>query len=357
MISLTQVVGGVVNAVEDAAGQQGSETGNAIEQQAANVENALNEAAARTAAAANDAAGSLRVLVGAGKDEMADFTLLVGTHIRDGIASWLFGGSGSSGTPLPDQMRRRDIVGLARDVGSLTGRKIKAKATERFGTRVVGAAEQGVGYAGDVVTGGPIAAWRHIVAALGGANDDVMGRLRHSGSRAGVAMAKAPPAKVIGDTLRHTPERPGAFWRAIKAVLNDARSTGSGGLERLAQRAGDEHRKLLAALRNAVQAAGTSPAPAGLPAPGPTPALHRAFSDTIEGQELRLLIATLLVRTRNGAVRPNAKVLRHLTDAAAAAARAAVLDAELLNWLETLHHATRSHRGSMKGPVLGPTRG
>ena len=348
---LTQIVNDVVDAVDDATGQDDSAAGNAAEQQAANVEDTVDDAADAASGAASDAADLLTVVFGDSRDGATSFGRTIVTHIGEGVGAWLAGATSAAGIPAPDHRDAAAVIGLVLDVVGVSERRIDDKVTRMIGDRAAGAIKDGAVRAGRAVQGGPTGAWKDVKDALGGMEDHASSGLRRWGTKFGATLGSSPPSQAIGHAIDQAPDSPGALWTAIQGVLRDRKTGGTGGLVSLAHRAEEEHRKMLAALRLAVRSLEYKP-PTASPS-GFMPTLARRYSWTAGGAELRRLSATLLAYSRRVDFRPKAETAAYLADAVTAAARAAVLHAELLTWLDRLRrvaHRTRRIAASRPWP-------
>jgi hypothetical protein len=288
------VVNTVVTTTENATGTQGSAAGDWTEEQAAKVEGVVDDATGAANEGAADAVG---------------FVALVGDKLAQGVGHWVGGGAELQLPGRPDIGRLFTLVG---DVVRVTGAKVEGRVTDWLGNALVDLGKQGAAR----VAGGPAPVWADVKQVVESATETLR-------------------IKLIAGTLGRSTDtsQPGRT------------------MTQLAVSADDERRRQLAELRRALQTIEITQ-PGGKRGPV-SPQLQLSYSNSIDGLALRRLSGELLARASGGAPTPNAEAVQHLALAATAAARAALLNAELLLWLASLKRVASQKRLAAIKPRLG----
>ena len=293
---LTQVVGTVVNVVENATGNQGSGAGDWTEQQAANAEDAAQDAVDKVVESASDP---------------VTFAMLMAQRVETRVGAWLTGGVERAGLPAPSRVDLVSLWGLTKEVVVHTARKVDTTVGGWLPSHVVDPGRRVAGAVDGFVQRGPAAVWGKVKAEIKSEVDgtDLLGKVRRWGEKMGTQVDDSSPVPAIVDLARWADDE------RLKLVL--------------------ELRLAWAAIKSGVKG----------PLPGrQSPDLQRAYSRGPEGAELRRLSLELLAAAESGAVSIGPDAARHLAAAAAAAARGAALHAELLLWLAAIRRVAARSR-------------
>jgi hypothetical protein len=323
---LSQLVGAVVDAVENASGNKDSEAGNAVEQQAAAAEQAAGEAADGAAEAASEAAGFLAVVVEQAKETTSG-----------AVDEWVGGTLRDAGIPMPNKLDMQGTVNLVAAIGQLTARKTTEKLGQIVGptpVRVGGSLVRAV--AKDGPSGGFDEVQRLILDSA-----DVDGQVRHWASRIGGAVAETGPVQAVEEILRRGHSGATTVWEALEGLAGGRDAGGKRKpkpIATLAIRAEEERERMLEELRRAVASLDRAQ-PGGPQTPVHVPMPR--WSRTTEGRELQRLVPLVVGARRRASSLQAPSVSRHLAAATVSAVRSALLHAQLQLWLTTIARLVR----------------
>ncbi len=117
-------------------------------------------------------------LVAAVKKGVAQFGQNIWEHLKTGLINWLVGTMEGAGLVLPKVWDLRGILDLVLQILGVTYPKIRVKLVKVLGEKTMGMLEKAFGFIKTLVTEGPAAAWKEIVAAIGGLWDMVIGGIK-----------------------------------------------------------------------------------------------------------------------------------------------------------------------------------
>jgi hypothetical protein len=86
--------------------------------------------------------GFLGNLISGVKQGLSNFVANIGTHIKKGLMSWLFGELAGAGIQLPEKFDLKGILTLVMQVLGLTWENLRARAVKMFGENVVAGLEK-----------------------------------------------------------------------------------------------------------------------------------------------------------------------------------------------------------------------
>lgn len=324
---ISSAVNTVVNTVESATGQQGSAAGDPARDAAGRVEDAAHAAAQQAELAAADAAQVMGDLFGTAGSGVQGFGHHVGGRLAGTLGDWLTGVQGQ-GLPVPDGVDLRDLFELARDVGEVTARRLEDQAVRVAGRGVFDAGRQAAQAGRVPVQTGPAGGWSFVKDVLGDVQRGTTTRLRRVGTKFGARTGRPDPVQVFEAAAQRAGSDGTATWRTIQHAVCASDVAG------VAAQIEAEQRRLVAALKRAGQR--TGPATSG----GARRPMRHRYSTSPTGMQLRGAVEHLAqAATRGGP--PDPAAARALAEAAHAAARLAVLAAELRLWLALLARSAR----------------
>ena len=99
-------------------------------------------------------------------------------HLKTGLIEWLVGTLGDAGIVLPKVWDLRGILDLVLQILGITWAKVRAKLVAVIGEKTMAMLETAFGFIKTLVTEGPAAAWKEIVAAIGNLWDMVIGGIK-----------------------------------------------------------------------------------------------------------------------------------------------------------------------------------
>ncbi|MGR7026164.1 eCIS core domain-containing protein [Geodermatophilus sp. URMC 62] len=117
-------------------------------------------------------------LVAAVKKGVQQFARNIGEHLKTGLVNWLVGTLEGAGLVLPRVWDLRGILDLVLQVLDVTYAKLRVKLVKVLGEKTVSMLEAAFAYLKTLVTEGPAAAWKEIVAAIDSLWDMVIGGIR-----------------------------------------------------------------------------------------------------------------------------------------------------------------------------------
>ena len=117
-------------------------------------------------------------LVNAVKKGIAQFGLRIWEHLKNGLIGWLVGTLEGAGLVLPKVWDLRGILDLVLQILGISYPKIRVKLVKVIGEKTMGMLEKAFGFIKMLVTEGPAAAWKEIVAAIGSLWDMVIGGIK-----------------------------------------------------------------------------------------------------------------------------------------------------------------------------------
>ena len=123
----------------------------------------------------HDPVAFVRHLVDAVKKGIQQFGDRIWEHLKNGVIAWLVGTLEGAGLVLPKVWDLRGILDLALQILGISYPKIRVKLVKVLGEKTVAMLEKAFAFVKTLVTEGPAAAWREIVAAIGSLWDLVIG--------------------------------------------------------------------------------------------------------------------------------------------------------------------------------------
>jgi hypothetical protein len=120
----------------------------------------------------------VRHLVDAVKRGFHQFGARIWEHLKDGLIGWLVGALEGAGLRLPTAWDLKGILDLVLQVLGITYAKIRERLVKVIGERAMSMLERAFAFIKTLVTEGPAAAWREIVAAIGSLWDMVIGGIK-----------------------------------------------------------------------------------------------------------------------------------------------------------------------------------
>ena len=151
-------------------------------------------------------------LVDAVKKGIGQFAQNIWEHLKTGVIAWLTGTLGDAGLVLPKVWDLRGILDLVLQILGITWPKIRAKLVAVTSEKTVAMLETAFGFIKTLVTEGPAAAWKEIVAAIGNLWDMVIGGVKDW------AVTKIVTAAITKLATMLNPA--GAIIQAIIAIYN-----------------------------------------------------------------------------------------------------------------------------------------
>lgn len=126
----------------------------------------------------NDPVTFVGHLVAAVKKGVAQFGQKIWDHLKTGLINWLVGTLEGAGLVLPKVWDLRGILDLVLQILGISYPKIRVKLVKVLGEKTVGMLEKAFAFIKTLVTEGPAAAWKEIVAAIGSLWDMVIGGIK-----------------------------------------------------------------------------------------------------------------------------------------------------------------------------------
>jgi len=121
----------------------------------------------------NDPVGFLLNLMNAIKEGFLQFLNNIGTHLLNGLQTWLFGTLADAGIQIPSDLSLQSLLGMAMDVLGITVDNVLDRLGERIGqervAQIRGALDTLTGiwtFVRDVIERGPIAIWEYVQQQL-----------------------------------------------------------------------------------------------------------------------------------------------------------------------------------------------
>ena len=133
-------------------------------------------------------------------------------HLKTGLIEWLVGGLEGAGLVLPKVWDLRGILDLVLQILGISYAKIRVKLVKVLGEKTVATLEKVFAFVKTLVTEGPVAAWKEIVAAIGSLWDMVIGGIKDW------AITKIVTAAITKLVTMFNPA--GAIIQAIIATYN-----------------------------------------------------------------------------------------------------------------------------------------
>ncbi len=117
-------------------------------------------------------------LVDAVKKGIQQFAKNIWDHLKTGLIGWLVGTLGDAGLVLPKVWDLKGILDLVLQILGISYPKVRAKLVKVVGEKTVATLEKVFAFVKTLVTEGPVAAWKEIVAAIGSLWDMVIGGIK-----------------------------------------------------------------------------------------------------------------------------------------------------------------------------------
>ncbi|MEV7867268.1 hypothetical protein AB0P17_14475 [Streptomyces sp. NPDC088124] len=200
-----------------------------------------------------DPIGFLRNLVTAMGAGLRQFLRNIGTHLQQGIMSWLLGRTAEAGLQLPAKFDTQGIVSMLASLLGLTWQNIRARLTRKVPEQAVAAAETGVSLVVQVRKQGVAGMWEDLKSRVGDLRKDLMGKViayvTPTIVQAGImwilsllnpASAFVRAVKLIIDIVTFIVTRARQIFEFVNAVLDAVIAIargGSGGVPALIERA------------------------------------------------------------------------------------------------------------------------
>ncbi|MFC9430104.1 hypothetical protein [Streptomyces sp. NPDC056987] len=200
-----------------------------------------------------DPIGFLRNLVNAVGAGLRQFLRNIGTHLQQGIMSWLLGRIAEAGVQLPATFDARGIISMLASLLGLTWQNIRARITRKVPEQAVAAAETGVSLVVQVRKQGVAGMWEDLKSRVGDLRKDLMGKVINYVTptivQAGImwvlsllnpASAFVRAVKLIIDIVTFIVTQARQIFEFVNAVLDAVIAIargGSGGVPALIERA------------------------------------------------------------------------------------------------------------------------
>ena len=126
----------------------------------------------------NDPVTFVGHLVNAVKKGIQQFGQKIWEYLKTGLINWLVGALEGAGLVLPKVWDLRGILDLVLQILGISYPKVRVKLVKVLGEKTVGLLEQAFAFVKTLVTEGPAAAWKEIVAAIGSLWDMVIGGIK-----------------------------------------------------------------------------------------------------------------------------------------------------------------------------------
>ena len=126
----------------------------------------------------NDPVTFVGHLVNAVKKGIQQFGQKIWEYLKTGLINWLVGTLEGAGLVLPKVWDLRGILDLVLQILGISYPKVRVKLVKVLGEKTVGLLEQAFAFVKTLVTEGPAAAWKEIVAAIGSLWDMVIGGIK-----------------------------------------------------------------------------------------------------------------------------------------------------------------------------------
>jgi hypothetical protein len=133
-------------------------------------------------------------------------------HLQAGLFGWLFGAMQGAGIQMPERLNLRGIISLVLQILGLTYDRIRPRLVRLLGERTVSALERSFEFLRQLVTEGPVAAWRKIVEFAGNLRDRVIDGIKN------FVITRIVQAAVIRIASMFNPA--GAVVQSILAIYN-----------------------------------------------------------------------------------------------------------------------------------------
>jgi Domain of unknown function (DUF4157) len=117
-------------------------------------------------------------LVDAVKKGIQQFAKNIWDHLKTGLIEWLVGTLEGAGLVLPKVWDLKGILDLVLQILGISYAKVRAKLVKVVGEKTVATLEKVFAFVKTLVTEGPAAAWKEIVAAIGSLWDMVIGGIK-----------------------------------------------------------------------------------------------------------------------------------------------------------------------------------
>lgn len=117
-------------------------------------------------------------LVNAVKKGIQQFAKNIWDHLKTGLIGWLVGTLEGAGLVLPKVWDLKGILDLVLQILGISYAKVRAKLVKVMGEKTVATLEKVFTFVKTLVTEGPVAAWKEIVAAIGSLWDMVIGGIK-----------------------------------------------------------------------------------------------------------------------------------------------------------------------------------
>ncbi len=151
-------------------------------------------------------------LVAGMKKGVQQFATNIWEHLKTGVFAWLTGALEGAGVVLPKVWDLRGIIDLVLQILGISYAKVRVKLVKVLGEKTVSMLETVFGFLKTLVTEGPAAAWKEIVAAIGSLWDLVIGGIKDWATSKIVTAAITKLVSMLNPA--------GAVIQAIIAVYN-----------------------------------------------------------------------------------------------------------------------------------------
>ncbi|HVF06821.1 MAG TPA: hypothetical protein VNA20_18435 [Frankiaceae bacterium] len=190
-----------------------------------------------------DPIGFLGNFVNAIKAGITGFAERIGTHLKKGLQTWLFGALAEAGIEIPESLDLKGIVKLILSVLGLTWATIRARIVKHVPEQVMATLEKTVDFIQLILSEGIGGLWKFVVAKLTDLEQMVIGKIKEyvitKVITAGVtflvsmlnpAAAFVKACKMIYEVVMFFVEKAAQIKEFVDAVLDSVESIASGGV-------------------------------------------------------------------------------------------------------------------------------
>jgi hypothetical protein len=211
--------------------------------------NVLSRAADAIGKILKDPIGFLGNLLSAVKKGLSNFVSNIGTHLKKGLMTWLFGEVAKAGIQLPESFDMKGILTLVMQLLGLTWENLRARAVKMFGERVVSALEKAFEIFKIIKEKGIGGLWEFIKEKLSNLKDMVMDGIKDMvitqvikagiswlmGVLGGPAGAFIKAAKAIYDVVMWFINNGSQLMSLVEAIIGSISAIASGAIDSAAK--------------------------------------------------------------------------------------------------------------------------
>lgn len=191
-----------------------------------------------------DPIGFLGNLISAVKQGLTNFVSNIGTHLKKGLMTWLFGEAAKAGIQLPQSFDLKGILTLVLQILGVTWENLRGRAVKLFGEPVVAALEKSWAVFKMIQTQGIGALWEYIKDQLSNLKEMVIDGIKDMvitevikagiqwliGILGGPAGAFIKAAKAIYDIIMWFVNNGSKLMALVDAVISSVSAIASGGI-------------------------------------------------------------------------------------------------------------------------------